>query len=152
MPPLDLNLLKLYGLWLRNWLDYGDWTFSVFVTLAGQNIEISDFASVLSKTLKLTKCVTFNPSFPYFSNFLNAFIYKSILKTVECSKLETYKHKTKKENVNTKKKKQKKKKTNKKKLWFEHATLPKCNWFAFLSQTRCRYRHRVSTWIKAIYG
>ena len=46
MPPLDLNLVNLHGLWLRNWLDYGDWTFSlhVFVTLAGQNIEISDFA------------------------------------------------------------------------------------------------------------
>ena len=43
MPPLDLNLVTYTG------SDSGiGWTtFSLFVTLAGQNIEISEFASVL---------------------------------------------------------------------------------------------------------
>ena len=56
------------------------------------------------------------------------------------------KKKKKKKHENNNKQKKKKKQQ----LWFEHATPPKCIWFAFLSQTRYRYRHRASNWMNAI--
>ena len=104
--PIRAVTQELVGLW---WLN-------VFIICDSSRTKYWNFGFCFSslKRVETHEMCYIQSQFPlFFKLFKCIFYHKSILKIVECSKLETYIHKTKKENVkakwNEEKQKQKKK-------------------------------------------
>ena len=106
--PIRAVTQELVGLW---WLNV-----FIICDFSRTNYWIFGFCFSSLKRVDTHKMCYIQPQFPlFFKLFKCIFYHKIILKIVECSKLETYKHKTKNENVKAKWNDEKQQNNNQKK-------------------------------------